>query len=239
MRNARGFTVLETLIGGAVLASLAAVAIQGLGGMSRQSDRAGAILHQTQEALTLLETLRLELSSMVMNPLPEPANHRGNSLEITDDGRRLQFVAEHRQRGRVERFLVAWGAEGPDGLRTLARHANAFLFRANWYTPAGRGGSWPQAWVGPTIPEMSKRFDAVPLADVRFDYLVPRELESRVYLRVKLVVRAAGGRLVPMSTLVSLPTPDPRDDVSECPCLFSPGFDPAHPDCEACLGGDQ
>jgi hypothetical protein len=62
--------------------------------------------------------------------------------------------------------------------------------------------------------------------------LAPVENEGRVFLRVKLVLRAAeGARLLPFTTMVGVQTPDLPTRISTCPSLFAPCFDAAAPNC--------
>lgn len=237
----RGFTLLELAVGTALFAVVGGILMQGFRMMTMQSQRASDMLGQTQAALLLLETLRLELGSMVMNPIADADEHEGNSFVISAPNRTsIQFVTERRTAAGRERFLLSYEATRTAG-RPLALRKRTwrFTWMGAWMDQTAADGEWPPEWVGPLVEDETRRYSALALEDLRWQCEVPGEQEGRVFVRVKLVLRAGPSRLVPLSTLIALPTPDHTRDASECPCLMAPGFDPANPDCEFCLPGGK
>lgn len=237
----RGFTLLEVSIGAALLAVVGGVLMQGFRMMTLQSERASGMLGQTQVALTLLETLRLELGSTVMNPVADADDHEGNSFAISSpNASSIQFVTDRQTAAGRQRLLVAYEARrNAKGLLALRKRTWRFLHPDAWMDQPLAGGSFPDGWVGPLIEDEEKKFRDLSIEDLSWQAEVPSEAEARVFVRVKLVLRAGRERLVPLSTLIALPTPDHTADASECPCLMAPGFNPASPDCEFCLTGGR
>ena len=235
----RGLSILEVLIASVILSVLITMATVGFNMLGKQSSHAFESLSQTQDALLLLETIRLELASLVMNPFAEPKDHEGNSFLISQPyGTSIQFVTERREGGARKRFLVYYeaknfdGAKPKEGLR-LRKTVWEFKKDGSWSESVKTG--WPAEWVGKKVEEQEARYKDLNVMDLRWIYLVPDENEGRVFFRVKLTMKGQGNRMIPLTTLVGAHTPDLPATISDCPCLFAPGFDPVKRDCTFCV----
>jgi hypothetical protein len=211
--------------------------------MTRQSTRAFYTLSQTQDALLLIETIRLELASLVLNPFSDANDHEGNSFLISKpNGTSIQFVMEKVEKGKRNRYLVYYEAKnqtGPDATRDLSLRKIVWKFTQDsvWYDKIAFPPGWPSGWIGPVVEVQDGKYKSLSIQDMRWQYLVPAENEGRVFFRLKLVLRAAEGvRLLPFTTLVGVQTPDLPTMVSNCPCLFAPCFN-VTPTCDCCSGG--
>lgn len=242
----RGLSIVEILIGSVIMALLVGFAMAGFNMLGKQSTHAFESLTQTQDALLLLESIRLELGSLVMNPFNEPKDHEGNSFLISRPyGTSIQFVTERREAGQRRRFLVYYearndkattpdpGAPKPrDGL-TLRKKVWEFKKGGNWSDSVA--GGWPKDWIGKQVEDVQTKWKSLNVLDMRWLYLVPDENEGKVFFRVKLTLQGQGNRLIPLTTLVGVATPDLPSTISDCPCLFAPGFDAARRDCTFCV----
>lgn len=238
----RGISVVEVMIGTVILALLVGMSMAGFNMLGKQSSHAFESLTQTQDALLLLETIRLELGSLVMNPFNEAKDHEGNSFLISKPyGTSIQFVTERREAGQRKRYLVYYEAKNDqdpksdkprEGL-TLRKKVWEFKKDGQWNESVATG--WPQDWVGKQVEDVQTKWKTLNLLDMRWMYLVPDENEGKVFFRVKLTMQGVGKRLVPLSTLVGVATPDLPATISDCPCLFAPGFDAAKRDCTFCV----
>ena len=237
MRTKRGFTILEVLIAAVVFALALGAVIYGYDAISRQSVHASAALDQMQEALLLIENLRMELSSLVMNPLNTDADHLGNSFYISKPyGSSIQFVTERTEGTTRNRYLVYYEArnakpEDPVGRVVLKKQVWKFLNMQPWTQKITFPAGWPKEWIGPLVEEQEVRFRKLDLFDIRWQYQVPDENEGRVFLRMKLILKSGKERLLPMTTLVSIPTPDPPTRISGCPGFFAACFELAKRNC--------
>ncbi|MBI4859735.1 MAG: hypothetical protein HY815_05665 [Candidatus Riflebacteria bacterium] len=239
-----GLTVVEILVGTAILCALVGAILGVTRGMHHQSIRTVGRLSQMQDALLLLETIRLELASLVLNPFEDARDHENNSFVISrPHGRSIQFVTERRQGAGRQRYLVWYDASRPSsvpGCTTLRKVVYRFDQAGAWASRLDRSDRpWPAEWLGPVQETREAGYRSLLLRDMRWEYLVPFENEGRVFFRVKLVLQAAeGGRLLPLTTLVGIQTPDLSTRVSGCPCLFADcyGAGPV-PDCHCCSGG--
>lgn len=245
-RPDQGVTVLELVLALGLFGLVAGAVFGSVDLMGRQSRQAFHATAQTRAALMLLEQLRVELSSMVLNPFQDARYHEGNSFIISRPyGTSIQFVMEKRNGPERERFLVYYEArdmdpEDPGNGLVLRKRVWEFHPRTPWVEAIDPRTSWPADWIGACVTDDTSSFQDLDLQDIRWQYLVPEENEGRVFFRVKLVLRSAQGRtFLPFSTLVGLQTPDPPSQVSDCPCLLSPMYDPADPDCGACLEGSE
>jgi hypothetical protein len=237
----RGLSMLEVLIGSVILALLIGISMAGFNMLGRQSKHAFESLGQAQEAQLLLETIRLELSSMVMNPFADPKDHEGNSFIISrPNGTSIQFVTEKREGDRRQRYLVYYearneGDAAPPGL-TLTKTVWKFTHDGTWGDKIRFPPGWPTDWIGPQVEKQKTKWQGLNIQDMRWQYLVPDENEGRVFFRMKMVLKAREGtRLMPITTLVAVSTPDLPASISDCPCLFDARFDPNAPDCNVCI----
>lgn len=230
----RGVTMVETVVALAAAASLLGVLFACHHMLERQTRIAGEGLDQAQAATRLMERIRLELSGMVMNPLPHPADHRGNSLLVSEHGNAIQFVTERREGAKVARVLVSYEARAGEKALKLTKRVWEFTREQEWTERLSNG--WPAGWTGRLLETREAEFAALSIQDVVFQYLVPEDDGNQVYVRVKLVLRSAGGRLLPLTTLVGVPSPRAVAAASTCPCVNAPCYDPAKPDCACCLG---
>ncbi len=244
-RRRRGLTLLELVIAVSLMAVVIGTAASGFGMLSRQSVHAADTLTQTRKVMQLLEEVRLELSSLVMNPFADGRLHYRNSFVISrPHGTSIQFVTERQdaKEGR-KRFLVYYEAVNPEGTvgpgpLVLRKRTWEFLELGNFQARLPRGGTWPAEWIGELVEDETRRYQDLVIHDMRWQYLVPSDNEGRVFFRLKVVVAARDGkRLLPYSTLVSVATPDLPAEISTCRCLFAPCFDPKVPDCSCCVEG--
>jgi len=238
----RGFTLLEALISMAVLIVVITVLTEGVRLMSCQLKRATGGLGQIQQATLLLERIRTELSSAVMNPLIGSHDHQGNSFLISEpNGTSIQFVTERQEGSIRQRYLISYEARSREGnprgpALALRRKEWRFLRSGPWTERFTLSSGWPTAWIGPLVDNKESQYQSLALEDLRWLFLVPDSDEARVFFRVKLVVRSdEEGRLLPLSTLISVPTPDRPEVASRCPCLMAPCFHPEIPDCDCCF----
>lgn len=240
----RGLTFVEVLVGAVVMALLATIGLAGFHALGRQSGHATESLARVQEALLLLETIRLELASIVMNPFADPRDHEDNSFVISrPHGTSIQFVTERREGGDRRRHLVYYEATDrhpPGGSArglSLRKVVWRFDLEGTWNDRIRFPPGWPEPWIGPVVATEDRRWERLGIQDLRWQYLVPSEGEGRVYFRIKLVLRGpSSGRLEPYTTLVAVPTPDLPATVSDCPCMFAPCFQPSRPRCDCCNG---
>jgi len=236
----RAASLVEILVASGLVAVIAGALFAGFGTFTRQSSRASERLWQTQEALLLLDGLHRELSGMVMNPVADPRLHQGNSFLISQpNGTSIQFVTEIAGTRGPERRLIYYEARtAPPGSRgALALKKEAWIFRhhAPWTQVITFPPGWPSDWLGPAFPNEEARWRRLGIEDMRYEALLPQSGQPELFIRVKLTLRdAEGGGLLPFTTLVGIPLPPPATDVSACPCLNAPCFDPAHPDCGCC-----
>lgn len=235
----RAITIIEVLIGSVLFVVLIGMVMLAMNTLGKQSSHAFEGITQTQDALMLLESIRLELSSMVMNPFHDPKEHEGNSFLISRPyGTSIQFVTERRDKGKRERFLVYYEAKNDTGETPregliLSKKVWEFKKPGTWSEAVQAG--WPKDWVGKQVESVEARYRNLNVLDLRWFYLVPDENEGKVFFRVKLTLRGQGSRLVPLTTLVGVATPDLPATISDCPCLFAPGFDAAKRDCNFCV----
>lgn len=240
-RSRRGLSVVEVLIGTVILSLLVGFAMAGFNMLGKQSTHAFESLSQTQDALILLESIRLELASLVMNPFADAKDHEGNSFMISrPNGTSIQFVTEKREGGVRKRFLVYYEAKndtGPKAKPGLLLKKKIWEFKKDgaWSDSVRTG--WPADWVGAEVESQEARWKNLNIQDMRWQYLVPDENEGKVFFRVKLTLQAReGNRLLPLTTLVAVATPDLAASVSDCPCLFAAGYDATKPDaCSFCV----
>lgn len=245
-RTKSGFTVVEILIGSVILGLAVGMILSMFHGMTRQSAHAFHTLSQTQDALLLLETIRLELGSLVLNPFADARDHEGNSFLISrPNGTSIQFVTERQDGADRRRYLVYYEAKnlqktsGKQGL-ALKKMVWKFQLDTPWYERVTFPPGWPSTWIGPLVETQEEKYKNLLIQDMRWQYLVPMENEGRTFFRLKLVLEAAEGtRLLPFTTLVGVQTPDLPTAVSDCPCLFDVCFDPAKPNCTCCSGGGK
>lgn len=240
-----GVTILELLIAVVLLALVMGATTGGFQAMSLQSYHAADTLATTRKALALMEEIRLELASLVMNPFADGRLHHRNSFVISrPHATSIQFVTERQDAvGGRKRYLVYYeavnppGATGPGPL-VLQKTTWEFLPRGTWSDRLPVGGSWPAEWIGPLVEREQRRFQDLAVHDLRWQFMAPEEGEGRVYFRVKLVLATRGGkRLLPFTTLVSVPTPDLPTELSGCPCLFAPCWSDEVRDCSCCVAG--
>lgn len=236
----RALSVVEVLIGSVILALLVGMSMAGFNMLGKQSNHAFETLSQTQDALILFESIRLELASLVMNPFGEPKDHEGNSFLISrPNGTSIQFVTEKREGGVRKRYLVYYEARNDTGPKaraglTLRKKVWEFKKEGTWTGSVATG--WPADWVGAEVESQEARWRKLNIMDMRWQYLVPDENEGKVFFRVKLTLQAReGSRLLPLTTLVGVATPDLPAGISDCPCLFDLAFDPAKRDCTFCV----
>ena len=241
MSSRRAFTMVEVLIGSLILLLLMGISIAGFNMLGKQSKHAFESLSQSQEAQLLLENVRLELTSMVMNPFADPKDHEGNSFVISKpNGTSIQFVTEKREGDLRKRYLVYYeakngGPKAPPGL-SLSKTVWEFKHEGTWGNPIQFPPGWPADWIGKQVEHHEDKWKGLNIQDMRWQYLVPDENEGRVFFRMKLVLKAReGARLMPITTLVAVSTPDLPASISDCPCLFHPRFDPATRDCHVCI----
>lgn len=240
----QGVTLLELLIAFGLFGLVSGAVFGSVDLLGRQSRQAFQAAAQTRAALMLIEQLRVELSSMVLNPFQDARYHEGNSFLISSPfGTSIQFVMEKRAGSKRERFLVYYEARDADpevpgdGL-VLRKRVWEFRPMSAWEDEIAFPAGWPVDWIGACVTDDTTSFRDLDLQDIRWEYLVPEENEGRVFFRTKLVLRSAqGASLLPFTTLVGVQTPDPPAQVSDCPCLLSPAYDPAAPDCGACMDG--
>jgi hypothetical protein len=242
-----GFTLAECSISTSILAIVIVSILGVVRLLDRQSRSAFESLGQTQDALLLLESIRLELGSLVMNPTGDAQKHRGNSFVIsTPHQSSIQLVTERRTGSERKRFLVYYEATRVAGGSSaspafgLRRTVWAFNNLGAWNEQITFPPGWPASWIGPKVEQDDRRWRGLGIQEIRWDYLVPAENEGKVFFRVKLVLKSASsGRLMPFTTLVAVRTPDLPAAVSDCPCLFASCFDPNKPDCGCCIGGTR
>jgi len=241
----RATTLVEFMVGIVILATLIGVIFSLSNMMSRQSRYTYGNLSQTQDAFFLLENMRLELQSMVMNPFEDARDHEGNSFVISEPtGSSIQFVTEKREGNERKRFLVYYEAKR----RSSSAREEGLSFRkivwrwkqeSPWYTKVSfPSNPWPAEWVGPIVETDEGRFRGLRLQEIRWRFVAPLENEGRVFFRVKMVLKAIeGNRFLPFSTLVGVATPDLPTRIAACPCLFSSCFTFERPSCSCCLTG--
>jgi prepilin-type N-terminal cleavage/methylation domain-containing protein len=240
----RGLTLVEILLGAVILSVIMGFATAGFNLLTRQSRHAFASLSQMQDAELLLETIRLEASSIVLNPFADARLHHGNSFIISEPhGSSIQFVMERQTPAGPERSLVYYEAKPRPGAASgmmLRKMVWKFKRLAPWLDPIQFPPGWPADWIGEPVEFQQDKFRSLNFEDIQWLYYVPSENEGRVFLRVKMTLHPHdGGALIPLSTLIALTTPDPPATVSDCPCLFHPGFDPVKRDCNFCIGGTR
>lgn len=103
----RAFTLVEVLMTAALMTLAVGALVAGLGVMGRQTSHAGRGADRIDAALALLEQVRLELSSAVINPMAHPSQHLDNSILISKpNATSIQFVTEQVVAGALERRLV-------------------------------------------------------------------------------------------------------------------------------------
>jgi len=226
--ESRGISVLELLIAAAILSLVIGVVINVVHTMTRQSSYAFNALSQIQDAMLLLETVRLELSSMVLNPFNDGSLHEGNSFLISKPlGNSIQFVTERREGAERQRYLVWYDASKSSttpGCKLLRKVVYRFNLKGSWETRlSSTGPPWPEGSVG-TVVE-TQEFASLPVNWIRWQYLVPEESEGKVFFRLKFILQAIEGkRLAPFTTLVGVHTPDIPTTISGCPCMFRSCF---------------
>ena len=99
------------MVSAAIMSSLMGVIFTGTHMLTKQSKSIYDELGQTQEALHLIENIRLELASLVLNPFANAADHLGNSFLISKpNGTSIQFVTEKREGDKRQRYLVSYEA---------------------------------------------------------------------------------------------------------------------------------
>lgn len=233
-----GVSLVELVVVAAILAVLMGGVYMATTQLNRQSSHASVGLTQVQEALLFLESVRMELSSIVMNPMADGSDHRGNSFTISEpNGSSIQFVTERFEGGFRKRHLIYYQARPKNGRDSangilMTKKVWSFDQLTAWEQEITYPPGWPAAWIGPLEESAPDRWRDLGLLDVRWQYLVPEEPEGRVFFRVKLVLGVPGkGRTVPLSTLIAVQTPDLPRDITACPSYFSGCFDPARPDC--------
>jgi prepilin-type N-terminal cleavage/methylation domain-containing protein len=239
-----GFTIPEVLLGLSILALLSSVSLSGFNILNRQSRSAFDSLGQLQEAELLLENIRLELSSIVLNPFADAREHEGNSILISKpNGTSIQFVIEKQERGGRQRYLVYYeGGNMPGGGPGTRLRKKVWKFErsAPWLDPIQFPPGWPANWIGALVEDQDEKYRNLNLVDIKWRYLVPGENEGRVFVRLNILLKPHdGAALIPLSTLVGITTPDPPATISDCPCLFHPDFDPTKRDCTFCIGGTR
>lgn len=233
----RGFTLLEVLVAAGIFALALGAVITGYDALSRQNQHATVALNQMQEALLLVENVRMELSSMVMNPLNTDADHLGNTFIISKPyGSSIQFVTERAEGTSRSRYLMYYEARNskpgdPGGRLVLRKQVWKFLNMQPWTEKITFPRGWPAAWIGPLVEEHEARFRDLDLHDMRWQYQVPDENEGRVFLRMKMILKSGKEKLLPMTTLVSIPTPDRPTTISGCPGFFAACYDMAKRNC--------
>jgi hypothetical protein len=210
----RAITIVEVLIAAVLLVMIGGVLISAFGVLDRQSRTASDALWQTQEALELLDSIRTELGSMVLNPLPDPARHHGNAFIISQpNGTSIQFVTERRNGAGRERRLVYYEARtapaGAPGALALRKMSWRFDQPQAWTDPIVFPPGWPAGWLGPLAEMEERRWKGLAVEDMRWQHIVPRS-GRELFVRVKIVLRTETGRLLPFTTLVGVPIPDAR-----------------------------
>ena len=236
----RGISLPEVLLAAALIAVVGGALFSGLGTLTRQSSRAGERLWQTQEALLLMETIHRELSGLVLNALPDPRRHEGNAFLISQPNRTsIQFVTLVHGPSGPERRLVYYEARSaPPGTKSalaLRKQVWNFTHAGDWTQAITFPPGWPAGWVGQSVETEEGRWKRLGVEDMRWQALLPQSGEPELFIRVKLVLRdSEGGGLLPFTTLVGVPLPEPTAEVSDCPCLNLPCFDPKKPDCSCC-----
>jgi hypothetical protein len=253
----RAVSLPELSIAVGLLVIIIGVAISGLKLMGVEARNATETLNQTQSALLLMERIRLELSSIVLNRRQISALHQNNSFWISQpNGSSIQFVTESVKDGNRERSLVYYQAKNPEDTKPgIGLELTKTVYRWNhmgeWQDQI-LPGQWPAGFIGPVIEQTKisrylKDQDAWlsslgKIEDIQWIFQCPPggESEGRVFFRVKLVLRAAGGsRLLLFTTLVGVSTPDIAAGLSSCPSLFANCFDPARPGQTCTCANDQ
>jgi hypothetical protein len=260
----RALTILELLIAFSLFFVIFGVAVSALRVLGRQAGSATETLNQTQAALLLLERIRLEISSIVLNPVALPILHQDHSFVITrPNGTSIDFVTELRKKdGSRERRLIRYQAatkkkDKPEEGLALSKTVWQFNYPGEWHDEIKFPPGW-KTFAGPKIESecvSAEQFRSLgTIVDMQWIFcyphleqggkILPLEPEGRVFFRVKLALRASGStRILPFTTLVGVSEPDLSQGYSTCPCLFQPCFNPAKPDCGCCLshpgGGDQ
>jgi len=241
-----GLTVVEILIGLVILVLVISMIVSMVSTMTRQSTRAFHTLSQTQDALMLIETIRLELGSLVLNPFADARDHDGNAFLLSKpNGTSIQFVMERLEKTKRNRYLVYYEAKnrtGPDAGQGLSLRKIVWKFNQDsvWYDKIAYPPGWPSGWIGPVVETQEGKYKSLSIQDMRWQYLTPEENEGRVFFRLKLVLKAAEGmRLLPFTTLIGVQTPDLPTTVSNCPCLFDPCFSKMPRNCACCSGGGK
>jgi len=227
--RAHGFSIVEVLIGAVILATLIGILMSGTTMLGRQSNRAFDALSQIQDVQLLMETVRLELASIVMNPFGKARHHENNSFVISQPNRTsIQFVTERQEGADTRRYLVYYQCQDRPGIKPgtglqLTKKTWKFLREDNWNEHVKFPPGWPATWLGPQV-ESDDRYAHLNIQHLSWTYLVPEDKEGRVFFRIKLVV-ASGARLLPFSTLVAVRTPDVLKNLSFCRSLFAPCFE--------------
>ena len=242
--NRRGFSLIEVAIATTVFAVVVFVAVQGVSLLGRQSKTAYETLAQAQDVELLMETIRQELTAMVMNPLPAGQHHEGNSfLRSEPNHTGIQFVATRQTPTGMKRCLVSYLASNVPGAPATAplklrKDVFEFTNEGPWTDRIQASTGWPAAWIGARLESEESRFNKLNVMDIRWNFRDPPVGEGRVFFRVDLVVLGREGkRLLPFTTLVSVSTSGDPSSFAACPCLFQPCFNPADPNC--CLRGGQ
>jgi prepilin-type N-terminal cleavage/methylation domain-containing protein len=245
----RGFTMLEVLIAVVIFVLALGAVVYGFDALSRQSKVASASLSQIQEALLLMETARMELASMVVNPVAFENEHLGNSFVISKPyGSSIQFVTERTEGGAKQRYLVYYEARNSkpgDAMAGLILKKQVWKFQRQqtWLEQITFPAGWPADWIGPLVETQESRYRDLNLYDMRWQCLVPDQNEGRVFIRMKMILRMGKGNFLPLTTLVAFNTPEDPGRRSDCPSLFSLCFKPKPKDKEArdcyCSGGKK
>lgn len=232
-------TILEVLVGAVLGLMFLGVLHGGQRLLDRQSRQASDGVDQTHAALLLLETIRMDLEALVLNPVSHPDDHAGQSFLLSHpDGTSIQFVSERRLDGKPRRHLVHYAVtSAEEGLR-LSRRAWAFQREEAWDERI-EGSGFPAGWIGAPEESQESEWKDLGIQDLRWFFLAPEEDSGQVYFRVKLVVRSPRGRSLPFTMLVAVPSPAPAGQISACPSVNAPCFDPAEPDCFCDYGPEE
>lgn len=226
--NRRGFTLVEAGIATVILAVVLGVAVHGLHVAGRQSRFAMDALAQTQDVEIFMETVRQELTAMVMNPLPAGQLHEGNTFMRSEPNHTgIQFVMARTSGAGLKRFLVSYVASNAPGARpgtplVLRRDVFEFNRTVPWTDRISPQLGWRPEWLGAHL-ESDTHWSRLDVMDLRWTHRAPPWGESREFFRVDLVVLARDGkRLLPYSTLVGVPTAGDPESYAACPDLFTP-----------------
>ena len=242
----RAFTIVELMVSAAIMSTLMGVIFTGVHMLTKQSKSAYDELGQTQEALHLIENIRLELASLVLNPFASAADHQGNSFLISKpNGTSIQFVTEKREGDKRQRYLVSYEATtAAAGGLNLKKTVWQFNQVSSWLENLDASG-WPSSWIGAVVEKEEARYRGLGIQDLRWQYLPPEENEGRVFFRIKLVLKALDSdRMMPFGSLIAVSTPELPASISDCPCLFASCFIPWNSggkqklgNCSCCITG--